>query len=216
MNALGYLVTRSFVNGVLLRLRRLRQPRYLIGAALGFAYFYFYFGRFVFGQHSPFGVRPTSATAFSVEVGAAILFIVTLVLSWILPASRAAIGFSEAEIAFLFPANRWSAFQLGPGLIRSIIHIDKIIKEQPEVSNFSRRLGTQMGFFITEPNRGDFLIQLKKQRNKTTDEVSAELRAKIEGTLPQAISTLSSIASLSFTSCGAPACRTECCDCSGR
>jgi Cu/Ag efflux pump CusA len=63
--------------------------------------------------------------------------------------------------------------------------VDKIIKEQPEVSNFSRRLGTQMGFFITEPNTGDCLIQLKKQRNKTTDEVSADLRAKIEATLPQ-------------------------------
>ena len=68
---------------------------------------------------------------------------------------------------------------------RMLKEVDKIIKEQPEVSNFSRRLGTQMGFFITEPNSGDFLIQLKKQRNKTTDEVSAELRAKIEAVLPQ-------------------------------
>jgi multidrug efflux pump subunit AcrB len=68
---------------------------------------------------------------------------------------------------------------------RMLKEVDKIIKEQPEVSNFSRRLGTQMGFFITEPNTGDCLIQLKKQRNKTTDEVSADLRAKIEATLPQ-------------------------------
>ena len=36
---------------------------------------------------------------------------------------------------------------------------------------YSRRTGTQMGFFITEPNTGDYLIQLKKDRNKTTDEV---------------------------------------------
>jgi heavy metal efflux system protein len=68
---------------------------------------------------------------------------------------------------------------------RMLKEVDKFIKEQPEVSNFSRRLGTQMGFFITEPNSGDFLIQLKKQRNKTTDEVSAELRAKIESALPK-------------------------------
>jgi ABC-2 type transport system permease protein len=104
VNALGYLVTRSFVNGVLFRLRRLRQPRYLLGAILGGAYFYFYFGKILGGAGSPFGPKATSGPAFSVELGAAILFTVTIVLSWILPASRAAIGFTEAEIAFLFPA----------------------------------------------------------------------------------------------------------------
>ena len=104
MNALGYLVTRSFVNGVLFRLRRLRQPKYLFGAILGAAYFYFYFGRILGGAHSPFGPRVNSGTSLGPEIGAAILFIATIVLSWILPASRAAIGFTEAEIAFLFPA----------------------------------------------------------------------------------------------------------------
>jgi hypothetical protein len=104
VNALGYLVTRSFVNGVLFRLCRLRQPRYLLGAILGLAYFYFYFGKVIGGGFSPHGPKATSGSAFSVEVGAAILFVVTLVLSWILPASRAAIAFTEAEIAFLFPA----------------------------------------------------------------------------------------------------------------
>lgn len=68
---------------------------------------------------------------------------------------------------------------------RMLREVDKIIQEQPEVANYSRRLGTQMGFFITEPNRGDYLIQLKKKRSITTDEVSAELRAKIEAVLPQ-------------------------------
>jgi multidrug efflux pump subunit AcrB len=68
---------------------------------------------------------------------------------------------------------------------RMLREVDKIIQEQPEVANYSRRLGTQMGFFITEPNRGDYLIQLKKKRSITTDEVSAELRTKIEAVLPQ-------------------------------
>ncbi len=63
--------------------------------------------------------------------------------------------------------------------------VDKIIQQQPEVENFSRRLGTQMGFFITEPNRGDYLIQLKKKRTKTTVEVSDNIRQKIESTIPQ-------------------------------
>ncbi len=41
-----------------------------------------------------------------------------------------------------------------------------------------------MGFFITEPNRGDYLIQLKKKRSKTTEEVISELRKKVESTQP--------------------------------
>jgi cobalt-zinc-cadmium resistance protein CzcA len=68
---------------------------------------------------------------------------------------------------------------------RMLKEVDKIIQEDPEVAKYSRRLGTQMGFFITEPNSGDYLIQLKKGHSKTTDEVSAELRAKIEAALPQ-------------------------------
>ncbi len=68
---------------------------------------------------------------------------------------------------------------------RMLKQVDDIVKHQPEVSSFSRRLGTQMGFFITEPNRGDFLIQLKKDRKITTDSVSSLIRAKIENILPQ-------------------------------
>ena len=62
--------------------------------------------------------------------------------------------------------------------------IDGILADTPEVESFSRRIGTQMGFFITEPNDGDFLIQLKKNRTKTTEEVSDEIRGRIEKTLP--------------------------------
>ena len=104
MNALAYLVTRSFANGVLFRLRRLRQPKYLFGAVLGLAYFYFYFGKVLGGAHSPWSPRQASGPPLGPEIGAAMLFIVTIALSWVLPSSRAAITFTEAEIAFLFPA----------------------------------------------------------------------------------------------------------------
>jgi cobalt-zinc-cadmium resistance protein CzcA len=67
---------------------------------------------------------------------------------------------------------------------RMLKQVDDIVKHTPEVSSFSRRLGTQMGFFITEPNTGDYLIQLKKTRYKTTDAVSDDIRAKIQGILP--------------------------------
>lgn len=63
--------------------------------------------------------------------------------------------------------------------------VNGILDAQPEVEAYSARLGTQMGFFITEPNRGDYLIKLKDKRSKTTDEVSDEIRTRIEEAVPQ-------------------------------
>jgi CzcA family heavy metal efflux pump len=67
---------------------------------------------------------------------------------------------------------------------RMLQEVEKIIVQTPEVEAYSRRTGTEMGFFITEPNRGDYLIQLKKDRSKSTDDVIEDLRKKIEGTQP--------------------------------
>ncbi|MFL5731507.1 MAG: efflux RND transporter permease subunit, partial [Cytophagaceae bacterium] len=47
-----------------------------------------------------------------------------------------------------------------------------------------RRTGTQMGFFITEPNRGDYLIQLKKNHKRSTNDVIDEIREKVEASQP--------------------------------
>lgn len=63
--------------------------------------------------------------------------------------------------------------------------VNKVLDGQPEVEAYSARLGTQLGFFITEPNSGDYLIKLKDKRSKTTTEVSDEIRSKIEAKLPQ-------------------------------
>ena len=62
--------------------------------------------------------------------------------------------------------------------------VDKQIRTIPEVAAFSRRTGAQMGFFITEPNGGDYLISLKKDRSRSTNEVIDDLRGKIESTQP--------------------------------
>jgi CzcA family heavy metal efflux pump len=63
---------------------------------------------------------------------------------------------------------------------RELKEVEKIITSTPEVQAYSRRTGTQMGFFITEPNRGDYLIQLKKNRGKTTNEVTDDIRSRID------------------------------------
>jgi CzcA family heavy metal efflux pump len=67
---------------------------------------------------------------------------------------------------------------------RMLREVEKLIVKVPEVQAYSRRTGTEMGFFITEPNSGDYLIQLKKSRTRTTDEVIADIRKQIESTQP--------------------------------
>lgn len=67
---------------------------------------------------------------------------------------------------------------------RILREVEKILVKVPEVEAYSRRTGTQMGFFITEPNRGDYLIQLKKKREKTTEEVISDIRRQVESTQP--------------------------------
>jgi len=70
---------------------------------------------------------------------------------------------------------------------RMLNEVDKIIETIPEVKTYSRRTGTQMGFFITEPSRGDYLIELHKKRSMTTEEVSDEIRTKVEHSVPALI-----------------------------
>jgi len=67
---------------------------------------------------------------------------------------------------------------------RILKEAEKILIKHPDIATYSRRTGTQMGFFITEPNRGDYLIQLKKDRKKTTEEVISDIRTEIEKTQP--------------------------------
>ena len=67
---------------------------------------------------------------------------------------------------------------------RMLQQAEKLISQNPNVQAYSRRTGTQMGFYITEQNRGDYLIQLKKNKTETTDQVIDELRKKIASSQP--------------------------------
>jgi len=67
---------------------------------------------------------------------------------------------------------------------RMLREVEKLFPSIPEISSYSRRTGTQMGFFITEPNTGDYLIQLKKDRKHSTNEVIDIIRKKVEATQP--------------------------------
>jgi CzcA family heavy metal efflux pump len=67
---------------------------------------------------------------------------------------------------------------------RVLRHIEGFLAETPEVESYSRRTGAQLGLTITEPNTGDFLVRLKKKRERPLEEITSELRQKIREAEP--------------------------------
>ncbi len=59
---------------------------------------------------------------------------------------------------------------------RVLDEAEKSIRTNANVESYSRRLGTQLGPFITEPYVGDYLIKLKADRKMSTDDVLAQMR----------------------------------------
>src|SRR6185312_17435054 len=68
---------------------------------------------------------------------------------------------------------------------RMLMNVEKLLLNTPDIGSYSRRTGTQLGFFITEPNTGDYLIKLKESRSRTTEEVINSLRTRISSIEPR-------------------------------
>jgi multidrug efflux pump subunit AcrB len=63
---------------------------------------------------------------------------------------------------------------------RMVTHMEKILNSVPEVESTSRRTGLELGLAaVTEANRGDILVRLKKDRNRNIDEVMADVRSQV-------------------------------------
>src|SRR5438309_8724898 len=125
--ALIYLQVQSIKNRLRVRLRRLKKPKYLVGAVVGVAYFYFFSFRNLFTgrRGAAAGVidtTPREALLMFELLGALALFAMVL-SAWIFPHERAALAFTEAEIAFLFPA---------PVTRRTLIHF-KLVRSKIEI-----------------------------------------------------------------------------------
>lgn len=123
ISALFYLQFHSVKNRLLMRCKRLKQPKYLAGAIVGGLYFYFYFFRWMLGEHGHRGLAATEGVTVDPRLfeslGALVLFVIVL-LAWVVPHKRAALVFTEAEVAFLFPA---------PITRRGLIHF-KLLRSQ--------------------------------------------------------------------------------------
>ena len=67
---------------------------------------------------------------------------------------------------------------------RILMKIEQILGTVPEVETYSRRTGLELGFFMTEPNSGDFLVKLKKERSRGIEDVISEVRSRVEASEP--------------------------------
>lgn len=126
ISALFYLQFTSFRNRFVRRVQRLKQPKYLLGAIAGGLYFYFYFFRYVFGigtSRHPLPASMAPDTLVLLEGAGALMLLIFAVLAWVIPRERAALAFTEAEVAFLFAA---------PVSRRGLIHY-KLLRSQSAI-----------------------------------------------------------------------------------
>lgn len=65
-----------------------------------------------------------------------------------------------------------------------LARIETILRSTPETVAFSRRTGTQLGFFLTESNKGDFSVRLASERNRSIDQIMESIRKRILANVP--------------------------------
>ena len=70
---------------------------------------------------------------------------------------------------------------------RQVHIIEQIVLGIPEVAGISRRTGAELGLFATEQNRGDMVVRLKpeKERSRSSEEVIGEVRTKVASAVPR-------------------------------
>jgi CzcA family heavy metal efflux pump len=114
-----------------------------------------------------------------------IIFVLFLLLSIIYILPRLETGFlpemDEGSIVLDYKSPPGTSLDETDRILKEV---EKIIVSIPEVETYSRRTGAEMGFFITEPNDGDYLIHLKQDRSRTTEEVIDDIRKRVEATQP--------------------------------
>jgi multidrug efflux pump subunit AcrB len=67
-----------------------------------------------------------------------------------------------------------------------LLGVEKILQATPEVESTSRRTGLQLGLAaVTEANRGDFTVKLKRKRDRNIEEVMSGVREKVNKKFPQ-------------------------------
>jgi ABC-2 type transport system permease protein len=98
--AFAYLIRATMRNRTAERLRRVRHPRYLLGAAIGLAYIWYFLVRYSGEADNPFAFLLTPQG----HVFTTVAFFAVALTAWVVGGDRTALAFSRAEVHFLFPA----------------------------------------------------------------------------------------------------------------
>ncbi len=67
---------------------------------------------------------------------------------------------------------------------RQLKQAEEILRSIPELESYSRRTGARLALAIAEPHTGDFLVKLKPNRKRKTEEVISELRHRFNVAVP--------------------------------
>jgi CzcA family heavy metal efflux pump len=68
--------------------------------------------------------------------------------------------------------------------LRMLATVDSVLQHTPEVASFSRRTGAELGFFLTETNRGDYSVRLHHDRRRGIEAIMDGVRTRIHTQLP--------------------------------
>ncbi|MGZ4977719.1 MAG: efflux RND transporter permease subunit [Methylobacter sp.] len=67
---------------------------------------------------------------------------------------------------------------------RQLRQAEIILRAMPELESYSRRTGARLALGISQAHMGDFLVKLKPERQRKTDEVVADLRKQLHVAVP--------------------------------
>lgn len=67
---------------------------------------------------------------------------------------------------------------------RQLQQAETILRSLPELESYSRRTGARLALGISQAHKGDFLVKLKADRYRKTDEVVADLRRQLHTHVP--------------------------------
>lgn len=149
-------------------------------------------------EHRPIAQGPGDRIAIRLSAAYARALGWTLRRPWI--ALTAGIGF--VAVAWLSYGNLKSGFvpQMDEGTfildywapagaspeetVAMLGRVDEVLGRTPDVASFSRRSGAELGFFLTEANRGDYSVRLRRGGRRPIEEVIADLRSTLQERLP--------------------------------
>jgi len=155
MGPLLYLTLCSLRNRMRRRLKRLKEPRYLIGMVVGLAYFWMFFWR-PRGPRPNSGVAAMSGAGLSIELAAAAGLFALIAMAWLWPSKkRGALAFYRSDVQFLFPAPltrkeliRYAVFRSQLGVLIGSLFMTLFFRASSRAGGWTFFIGTSFALAI--------------------------------------------------------------------